>query len=154
MRAPAVFHGTIKWDELSEWYAAADMCVPPSVLDALPRVMLEAMACGAPFVGTTGTGMADHVQPGRNGLLCDPHSTASVADAIQTMIENPALDRRMGAEAPAYTERTFAWPRVGGQLFDAIVAAVLPRALRRITASWAPRALLVPISLRQRTGEE
>lgn len=62
-----------------------------------PRTPVEAMACGIP-VATTPVGiMRDLIQPGINGVLL-PWKTEEAAQAIEAMLDDPALQKKMGEE--------------------------------------------------------
>jgi glycosyltransferase involved in cell wall biosynthesis len=64
--------------------------------DGIPNVLLEAMAMGLPVVATRVSGIPELVQHRRNGLLVEPDDPAALADAIATLIEQPALGDAVG----------------------------------------------------------
>jgi len=59
--------------------------------DGIPNVLLEAMATGVPVVATRVSGIPELVQHRRNGLLVEPDDPAALADAVQQLLEQPAL---------------------------------------------------------------
>ncbi|WP_250563300.1 glycosyltransferase [Sphaerisporangium fuscum] len=63
--------------------ACADLLVLCSTYEGLPVVIMEALAAGVPVVSTDVGGVADLVEPGRNGLLVPPGSTDAFAEAIR-----------------------------------------------------------------------
>ncbi len=77
--------------------AASDAYVQPSLFEALPTSVLEAMAVGVPVVATAVGGTLELVQPGVNGLLVPPSDPAALAEALATLLDASAADRaRMG----------------------------------------------------------
>ena len=93
------FFGQRPYSETPLWYSAADVVVLPSSSEGLPRVMLEAMACGAPFVGTPVSGIADQIRSGRNGLIVDLRDSAALVPRVSSTLRRPyrcAQNRRRG----------------------------------------------------------
>ena len=64
------------------WYAIADVAVSASDDEVQPGVLLEAMACGVPVVGTDVGGVSEIVTDGDTGFLCEPSNVVSLAAAI------------------------------------------------------------------------
>jgi glycosyltransferase involved in cell wall biosynthesis len=79
--------------------AAATVSVMPSLNEALSNVLLESMAAGAPTVATRVGGTPEAVVSGVNGLLVEPGDSPALADAIATLLQQPALARRLGDAA-------------------------------------------------------
>jgi glycosyltransferase involved in cell wall biosynthesis len=80
-------------------YAAADVCVVPSIEDGFCYVVLEAMACGLPVVITDQVGARDLVHDGVEGYVVPAGDPQALAAAIDCLRADPALCRRMGAAA-------------------------------------------------------
>ncbi len=87
----------------------ADCLVFPSVYrEGVPRVLLEAAACGLPVVTTDWPGCRDAVEDGSTGFLCTPGSIKEFADAIRRLSDMSFADRRkMGACARRKMEAEF-----------------------------------------------
>ena len=73
---------------LAQIYSAVDAAILPSREDNLPNVMLEAMACGTPVIGTSVGGIVDVIKNGHNGILSNKTEVAAIADAINHYISN------------------------------------------------------------------
>ena len=99
--------------ELPAEYAEADAIVVPSVVDptgdrdGLPNVVLEAMACARPVVASDVASIGTAVIPGETGLLVPPGDPDALAAAIETLVREPALRRRMGERARRRAEQDF-----------------------------------------------
>lgn len=79
---------------------SADVAVLASTQgEGMPRALTEAAACGRPLVATDVPGCRDLVEPGRNGLLVPPGDAAALAQAVATLLDDPALAAAMGREA-------------------------------------------------------
>jgi len=76
-----------------------DMFVLPSVKEGLPYTILEAMAAGLPIVATTVGGIPDALTDKVSGLLVPPASPQKLADAINEILDNPELAKKLGDQA-------------------------------------------------------
>jgi glycosyltransferase involved in cell wall biosynthesis len=110
------FLGQVALAEMPLWYSAADVVILPSTSEGLPRVMLEALACGAPFIGTRITGVVDVIRDGENGLLVDPNDDAALLAATQTMLSDEPYARRLGARAHDDIRSSYDWSSITGRL--------------------------------------
>lgn len=77
----------------------ADLFVFPSKTEGLPNSLLEAMAAGLPIVTTDVPGCRDLVRHGETGLLVPPGSPHDLAGAMETLLSDEALGRRLGGNA-------------------------------------------------------
>ena len=92
------FEGYVPYNQLRKYYYAAGIFVLPSLIEGHPKVLLEAMACGLPVVGTDVEGTREVITHEYNGLLCgtDPES---IGNAVRRLLEDPELAERLGATA-------------------------------------------------------
>jgi glycosyltransferase involved in cell wall biosynthesis len=90
---------------------ALAVCVPSVAAgtgdsEGLPNVVLEAMACAVPVIGSDIAGIAEAVEHDRTGFLLPPADPWSIAAAARRLLGNPGLRLRMGhAARAAATER-------------------------------------------------
>jgi colanic acid/amylovoran biosynthesis glycosyltransferase len=83
----------------------ADLILAPSVTAAdgdregLPTVLVEAAACGVPAVASRHAGIPELVVDGESGLLCAERDVAALAGALERLLDDAALRRRMGEAA-------------------------------------------------------
>jgi glycosyltransferase involved in cell wall biosynthesis len=85
-------------------YSAADVTVIPSEQDNLPNTGLESLACGTPCVAFEIGGIPDIIESGRNGYLASPFDAGSLAEGIETVIENK---KRLSETARTTAENRF-----------------------------------------------
>jgi len=77
-------------------YAAMDVFVLPSVLEAFPMVLLEAMACGCPVIATDVGEVHRIIVPGQTGLIVPPRTPAALAQALTHILSSPDGGVAMG----------------------------------------------------------
>jgi glycosyltransferase involved in cell wall biosynthesis len=97
------WHGQdgVEWwgrrDDMPSVYQAAHIaCLPSYYREGLPKVLLEAAACGRPLVTTDAPGCREVVQDGDNGILVTPRDAQSLARAMRKLIEDEKLRHAMG----------------------------------------------------------
>lgn len=90
------FHGFQTSPEvLHRHYVQADLFVLSSVSEGLGRVLLEAMARGVPVVATRVGGIPEIVKHEQNGLLVPPRDVGAMAQAMERLITEASLRRRV-----------------------------------------------------------
>ena len=105
--------------ELAERYRRAAVVVCPSRSEGFGVVCAEAMAHGKPVVATAVGGLKELVRHARTGLLVEAEDPQALRAAVEQLLRNPDLRRRLGAAARADVSERFAWPAV----IDATVEA-------------------------------
>lgn len=88
------------------------VCLPTFYGEGIPRILIEAAACGRACVATDIPGCNEIVTHGKNGLLVPAHDPKALASALQTLIEAPAMRRRMGQCGRKIAEHRFSLERV------------------------------------------
>ena len=78
---------------------AFDIIAVPSHVEPLGNATLEAMAAGRPVVGSAVGGIPEMIEDGATGLLVPPSDPAALADAIDRLVQRPALRASMAAAA-------------------------------------------------------
>lgn len=82
------FHGVVAHDRLPVWFRAASLLALPSRSEGVPNVLLEASACGTPFVASRVGGVPEVAHLGASRLT-PPGDPDGLADAIAAAIANP-----------------------------------------------------------------
>ena len=89
--------------ELPEHLSRAHVFAAPSLYEGGPGfVYLEAMACGLPVIACAGSGAAEVVFPGENGLLVPPGDVDALADALRQLLGDAIGRAEMGERARRY----------------------------------------------------
>jgi glycosyltransferase involved in cell wall biosynthesis len=79
--------------ELPDWFRAADVLVLPSQSEGVPNVLLEACACGTPFVASRVGGIPEILDMG-DGTLVPPGDVAALAEALRARIADQSRTPR------------------------------------------------------------
>jgi glycosyltransferase involved in cell wall biosynthesis len=94
-----IFLGWIDANKRNALLSKADIFALPSHTEQLPMAILEAMAWGVPVITCPVGGIPDVVVSGKNGLLVPPGNVKQMADAMQSLVDDPSLRRSLGLEA-------------------------------------------------------
>jgi len=110
--------GRVSEEELHRAYARCDIFVLPSIVDragdteGLGMVLLEAMRYEKPTVASALGGITDIIEDGTTGLLVPPGDPVALANAIERLLNAPALARQLGQAGRRINAERFAWDRV------------------------------------------
>lgn len=99
------FRGWVARHEIPRYFAACDVFVLPSRLEAAGNVLLEAMASGRPVVTTDSGGPPEYVQDGRTGFVVPPGDANALADRLDRLLADASLRESMGREGRQVVER-------------------------------------------------
>jgi glycosyltransferase involved in cell wall biosynthesis len=101
--------------ELDALYRAADALVYPSLYEGFGLPLVEAMARGVPCVASTSSSLPEVA--GDAALLVDPRSTASIAEAIDAVVNDRPLAARLRTAGLARAAR-FRWDRTAQRTLE------------------------------------
>jgi glycosyltransferase involved in cell wall biosynthesis len=103
--------GVVDWlgpvGDMPGLWADSHIAVLPSYREGLPKALLEAAACGRAMVATDVPGCREIVRHGETGLLVPAKDVAALADAIQRLVNDGTLRRRLSARARMVAETEF-----------------------------------------------
>ena len=120
-----VITGFVNQQEISRYYAAADVLVLPSSREPWGLVLNEAMCFGLPVVASDAVGAApDLVHQDENGFVYPMGDLPALAHALRHLLADPARRARMGARSREI---------VAAFSYDADVEGIL-KALHRVAA--------------------
>lgn len=84
-------------EDMPSVFGDADIvCLPTYYAEGIPKVLVEAAACGLPIVTTDWPGCREIVEHGVNGLLVPIKSPVALADALETLVRDSELRHAMG----------------------------------------------------------
>jgi glycosyltransferase involved in cell wall biosynthesis len=97
---------------------AAIICLPTRYNEGLPRLLVEAGACGRPVVATDIPGCRMILRDGENGLMVPPGDLPALVEALKTLLLSPALRERMGKRGREIVEQEFSVAHVIAQTLE------------------------------------
>ena len=99
-------------NDLPIWYSAADALLLPSYTEGFGRVLIEAMICGTPIIGTRIAGAKDHIVDAHTGYLFEPGDFEALGNILEQVARNPTGLREMRSAVIAYTQQNLTWSRI------------------------------------------
>jgi glycosyltransferase involved in cell wall biosynthesis/predicted SAM-dependent methyltransferase len=125
------FTGWLSEDALGQAYADADVFCLPARYESFGLVVVEAMAFGLPVVTSAIGGLPEIVEPETSGILVPVEDEAALEAALERVIEDAALRRRLGEGARRAFEDRFALARTIPRTIDALRDVAARDAARR-----------------------
>lgn len=116
-----IFMGYIENSDLPKYYASSDLFVLPSIetkggdTEGLGVVLLEAMACGIPVIGSNIGGITDIIKDGGTGFLAQPENPDDIAEKIIELLSNGMARQRLSENGLIITQKQFSWDVVTKQ---------------------------------------
>ncbi len=110
------FSGYADYDAAPEVYRRADLFVSPTYAEGFSNTVLEAMATGLPIVSTRAVGVVDCLRHEENALLVPPGDPQALAGAVNRLLDDADLRRRLAGQALEEARNLYAWPAVARQI--------------------------------------
>lgn len=108
-------------EKLLELYNSSDLFVLPSIVDSqgntegLGVVLLEAMACGLPVIGSDIGGIPDIIHDGETGILVSEKNSMDISKAIMKLIENEDLRDTIAFKGYKLSNEHFSWEKIANE---------------------------------------
>lgn len=116
---PAIFHQPpVLPSEMPGHMGRCGIFVLPSRTEAMGRVLLEAMACSKPRVGSEIEGIPTVITDGKDGLLFKAGDAEDLADKLDRLMGDPDLRRQLGVAGRLRSVSEFTADRYFRRLFD------------------------------------
>ncbi|WP_243370631.1 N-acetyl-alpha-D-glucosaminyl L-malate synthase BshA [Tetzosporium hominis] len=96
-----------KQENVAELYALADLFLLMSEKESFGLVLLEAMACGVPCIGTDIGGIPEVIRHGENGFIVPSGAVEKAALLIVELLNNPEMYAAFRQQALETVEKTF-----------------------------------------------
>ena len=114
----------VSHDSLPDLYRKARCFVLPSLEEGLPKVVLEAMACGLPVVTTPEAAAEELLDDGSTGYVVRSSDPEELFSKTKFLLENPQVAQAMGTAARRKVEKSFT-ERHYYQRFRAVVETII-----------------------------
>ncbi len=106
------FVGPLERDQIADVLARASVFVLPSLKEGMPLSLLEAMSSGRPVVTSRVGGMSEIITHGETGLLVTPGDSEALARAIETILGDADLRKKLGRNARNLVMAKYNWKSV------------------------------------------
>ncbi|WP_237150730.1 N-acetyl-alpha-D-glucosaminyl L-malate synthase BshA [Planococcus rifietoensis] len=116
-----------KRDNLSELYSMSDVKLLMSEKEAFGLVLLEAMACGVPAIGTQIGGIPEIIEPEENGFLVKLGDIDAAADAAIRILTDDMLHEKMSSTALKTATKRFSSEKILAE-YEMLYARLLKKA--------------------------
>ena len=114
------FTGLLPFRQVVDHYMATDIFIFPVIAAGFPRVLLEAMALGAPFVSFDVGGVRDLLAPEQEPFVVPGGDVAGFVQKVETLLEDPSLRQKL-QEVGQQRVRAFSTKVVARDFFEKIV---------------------------------
>jgi glycosyltransferase involved in cell wall biosynthesis len=110
-----LFIGEVSQEELRKFYSIATVFVLPSIVndkgetEGLGVVLLEAMACGVPVIGSNIGGIPDIIRDSETGLLAAQKNPCDLAQKITRLFTDEDLKKRIIENGLKLVKENFSW---------------------------------------------
>jgi teichuronic acid biosynthesis glycosyltransferase TuaC len=112
------FMGRVNRDVIPKFFAAADVFVLASIMEAAGNVLFESMSCARPIVCTDSGGPGEYVVDGETGYVVPVGDEAALADRTRLLLSDDELRERLGQEGRRRTIRDFAYGRMVADILE------------------------------------
>ena len=105
-------------EKLVKMYNSSDLFVLPSIIDSqgntegLGVVLIEAMACKLPVIGSDVGGISDIIQDGETGLIVPQKDILELSKSIKKLIENRDLKETLALNGYERVKEHFSWKKI------------------------------------------
>lgn len=118
------WYGWVNFEKLPLYYSAADAFTFSGFTGGTPRVLLQAMACGAPVIGSAIGGITDHIQDGKTGILSPAGSDENLAFCLIRLLQDRQYAATLAHNGRSYVANQLAW-RVLAQKIQQVYQSVI-----------------------------
>jgi glycosyltransferase involved in cell wall biosynthesis len=117
LRDAVTFRGPLGGADLVSAYQGAAVVALPSLTaaESFGIVLIEAMACGRPVVGSAVGGIPGVIDDGVDGLLVPPGDPSALAATIAGLLTDPDRRQALGGKGRAKVEASYDWSTQTGR---------------------------------------
>ncbi len=110
------FIGNVPYERLPEFYNACDALILPSLIDPSPSVILEAMACGKPVIGSKVGGIEEVLIDRETGYLFKPNNYKELSLLLRKFTKSPEIIQQFGKNSRKRIEEVYALEKISERL--------------------------------------
>jgi glycogen synthase len=126
VRDRSAITGFLPHDVIPSVLAHIDVLVLPSHYEELGSILIEGMQAGLPLVGSRVGGIPDAITHDQNGLLFTAGNVSELSDAVNRILEDEFLARRLRAESLRRSRR-YDWDVLSNEVLDVYLGVLAGR---------------------------
>ena len=118
------FKEQVPQKELVRYYSRSDVFVLPSIrndkgeTEGLGVVLLEAMACGVPVIGSRVGGIPDIIKHGDTGLLVKEKDPDDLSEKLILLLSDRRLREKLIQKGLEFVEQNFSWDKISDRFIN------------------------------------
>lgn len=105
-------------EKMPSVYSSCDIFILPSLIEPFGMVILEAMACSKPVIGTKIGGIQDTIVDRECGFLVAPKNSKELADKISLLCQKTEMRKEMGMKGRQRILNVYDWNIVVSKYLD------------------------------------
>lgn len=114
--------------DVAPWLQSFDLfCLPSYANEGVPQALMQAMACGLAVVATPVGSIDEIVADGETGVMVPPRDAPRLREAIERLLDDPAVREALGARALAAAHARFSDARMVERMVAVFRQAVATR---------------------------
>lgn len=113
-----------KQEQVEQLFSMSDLLLLMSEKESFGLVLLEAMACGVPCIGTNIGGIPEVIESGYNGYICSLGDVDEAARLAIHLLKCPSLHKKLRAQAKKTVRNKFSSEKIVCQ-YEALYQEVL-----------------------------
>jgi phosphatidyl-myo-inositol dimannoside synthase len=117
------FFEGLRREEVAACFARSEIFALPSTGEGFGLVFLEAMAYATPVIGAAAGGIPDLIANGENGILVPGRDARQLAEAIQRLLRDETLRRKMGRRGAEKVRQEYSFEVFRDRLEDILARA-------------------------------
>ncbi len=94
-------------EDMGPYLNGCDIFVLPSLFEGMPNAVMEAMSAGAPVISTDVNGALELTADGTVGKIVPARDSRALAEAIEELVDNPALRRELATQGQKRVRKHF-----------------------------------------------
>ncbi len=118
----ATFTGAVNYEEIPDYFQMMDLLIVPTrttpkIREQFGRVIIEAMACGVPVIGSTCGAIPEVI--GESGLVFEETDDRDLSEKIKLLLENEKLREQLSAKGVELVGKRFTWAHAAEKIVSA-----------------------------------
>jgi len=112
------FAGKVSDEEFKNYYEEGSIFIFPNHLQSWGLVVFEAIARGLPVIVSKTAGASEVLTDHENSILVEPKSPEEIAAAVEELVDNPDLYKKLSKEGRRFVEKNISWEKCAKRMLE------------------------------------